>query len=91
VLPAKNARPNPVGEWNQSRLVVRGNEVEHWLNGKRVLSYRIDSPEAAAGIANSKFKDVAGYADKIPTPILLQDHETMVWFRNIKLRELPPQ
>jgi hypothetical protein len=32
---------------------------------------------------------VAGYADKIPTPILLQDHETTVWFRNLKVRELP--
>jgi len=89
VMPAKNAQPNPVGEWNQSRLVVRGNMVEHWLNGKQVLSYQTDSPESAAGIANSKFKDVAGYADKIPTPILLQDHETTVWFRNLKVRELP--
>ena len=88
VMPAKDARPSPVGEWNQSRLVVRGNEVEHWLNGACVLNYRTDSPEAAAGIANSKFKDVAGYADKIPTPILLQDHETKVWFRNLKIREL---
>jgi sugar phosphate isomerase/epimerase len=89
VMPGKNAQPNPVGEWNQSRLVVRRNTVEHWLNGKQVLSYQTDSPESAAGIANSKFKDVAGYANKIPTPILLQDHETTVWFRNLKVRELP--
>ncbi len=89
VMPGKNAEPNPVGEWNQSRLVVRGNTVEHWLNGKQVLRYQTDSPESAAGIANSKFKDVAGYANKIPTPILLQDHETTVWFRNLKVRELP--
>jgi hypothetical protein len=68
---------------------VRRNTVEHWLNGKQVLSYQTDSPESAAGIANSKFKDVAGYANKIPTPILLQDHETTVWFRNLKVRELP--
>ena len=48
-----------------------------------------DSPESQAGIANSKFKDVAGFADKIPTPILLQDHDTVVWFRNLKIRKLP--
>jgi sugar phosphate isomerase/epimerase len=89
VMPAKSARPKPVGEWNQSRLVVRGNQVEHWLNGRRVLTYRTDSARAAAGIANSKFKHVPGYADKIVTPILLQDHDTVVWYRNLKIRVLP--
>ena len=62
--------------------------MEHWLNGRRVVSYKTDSAESAAGIADSKFKNVPGYADKIPAPILLQDHNTLVWFRNIKLREL---
>jgi len=53
------------------------------------VEVRDDSAESAAGIANSKFKDVPGYADKIATPILLQDHNTLVWFRNLKIRELP--
>ena len=88
VVAPKNAKSRPLGEFNQSRLVVRGNQVEHWLNGRRVVSYKTDSAESAAKIANSKFKDVPGFADKIVTPILLQDHNTLVWFRNIKLREL---
>ncbi|MEI7807179.1 MAG: family 16 glycoside hydrolase [Verrucomicrobiota bacterium] len=88
VVPPKNAKPRPLGEFNQSRLVVRGNKVEHRLNGKRVVNYKTDGAESASKIANSKFKDVPGFADKIPTPILLQDHNTVVWFRNIKLREL---
>ena len=41
------------------------------------------------GIASSKFKDVAGYADKIATPILLQDHSTVAWFRSLKIRPVP--
>ena len=65
-----------------------GFQLEHRLNGRRVVSYKTDSAESAARIANSKFKDVPGFADKIVTPILLQDHNTLVWFRNIKLREL---
>jgi hypothetical protein len=85
----ENAKPNPVGEFNQSRLIVRGKKVEHWLNETRVLAYQTDSAEGAASIADSKFKDVAGYGDKIPTPILLQDHNSVAWVRNIKLRELP--
>jgi hypothetical protein len=88
VIPAARTAARPIGSWNTSRLVVRGTKVEHWLNGTQVLAYDITSPEAAQGIATSKFKDVKGYADKIRTPILLQDHDTVVWFRNLKIREL---
>ena len=88
VIPPARRAANPVGTWNSSRLVVRGNTVEHWLNGTLVLSYDITSRQAADGIASSKFKDVRGYADKIRTPLLLQDHDTIVWFRNLKIRAL---
>ncbi len=91
VLPPRHAKPHRSGAFNQSRLIVRGKHIEHWLNGAQVLAYETDSAEATAGIAASKFKDVPGYADKITTPILLQDHSTMVWFRNIKLRKLAAQ
>jgi sugar phosphate isomerase/epimerase len=87
-IPAQKKAARPVGEWNTSRLVVKGTIVEHWLNGTLVLRYDLTSAEAAAGVATSKFKDVKGYADKIRTPILLQDHDTVVWFRNLKVREL---
>jgi hypothetical protein len=89
VIPPKAAAAKPIGQWNQSRLIVRGKHVEHWLNGTLVASYETDSAESAAGIATSKFRDVAGFADKIPTPILLQDHNTIAWFRSLKIRALP--
>jgi sugar phosphate isomerase/epimerase len=88
VLPPLPAAARPVGEWNQSRILVRGKDVEHWLNGTLTAKFVTDSPESLAGIAASKFKDVPGYADKITTPVLLQDHNTVVWFRNLKVREL---
>ena len=28
---------NPVGEWNKGRIFVRGNQIEHWLNGEKVV------------------------------------------------------
>ena len=35
VLPAATGKPiRPAGQWNASRIVVRGARVEHWLNGK---------------------------------------------------------
>lgn len=91
VLPPTHAAARPVGEFNTSRLVVRGTSVEHWLNGQLVLRYDTTSAEVAAGVAASKFKDVKGFADKIRTPILLQDHNTVVWFRSLKIRDLPPR
>ena len=33
--PSDPARP--AGEWNQARVVLRGNHVEHWLNGVKVV------------------------------------------------------
>jgi sugar phosphate isomerase/epimerase len=91
VLAPRTAGARPAGEWNHSRLIVRGTSVEHWLNDSLVAKYETDSAEAIAGIAASKFRDVAGYADKIPTPILLQDHDTVAWYRNLKIREIRPR
>ncbi len=78
----------PMGEVNQSRIVVRGNHVEHWLNGVKVLEYECGSPEEKAAVAKSKFKNTAGFGDRVKGHILLQDHESNVWFRSIKLRDL---
>lgn len=87
-LSASKAKVRPAGEINRTRIVVRGNHVEHWLNGDKVLSYEIGSAELAQAKAASKFKDEAKWGTKFATPILLQDHGDEVWFRNIRFREL---
>ena len=74
------------GEINQSRIVVKGNHVEHWLNGVKVLEYECGSEALKAAIAASKFKTTARFGDKIQGHILLQDHHSEVWFRNLKIR-----
>jgi hypothetical protein len=84
--PSTNALPRPPGEWNQSRIVVNGKHIEHWLNGERVLTYELGSDAVVAGIRRSKFRDVPGFGTAFPHHILLQDHGTDVWFRNLKLR-----
>jgi hypothetical protein len=76
----------PVGEWNQARLVVDGNKVEHWLNGEKLLAYELGSADFHAKVAASKFKDFAGFGKAARGFIDLQDHGDPIGFRNIKLR-----
>jgi hypothetical protein len=87
-LAADNPPVRPAGMINSSKLVVRGNHVEHWLNGRKVLSYELGSPQLVEAKARSKFKDEARWGTKFPTPILLQDHGDEIWFRDLKIREL---
>lgn len=90
VLPPANDKPlKPVGEWNSSRVLVQGNHVEHWLNGKKVLEYELGGDAVKAAVAASKFKNSAGFGTKINGHIMLTDHQDECWFRNLKIRELP--
>ncbi|MEY4941524.1 MAG: hypothetical protein RIQ93_3259 [Verrucomicrobiota bacterium] len=89
VLPAPADKPlRPPGEWNTSRIVAKGKHVEHWLNGKKVLEFEVDSPEVKAGIARSKFSKEVGFGEHIVGHIMLTYHSDDCWFRNIKIREL---
>jgi hypothetical protein len=81
---------NPPGEWNSARLVVRGNHVEHWLNGKRIVSYELGNAEWEQLVAASKFRDMPGYGRAGRGHIALQDHGDFVAFRNIRIRVLRP-
>jgi hypothetical protein len=85
VAPIK-AASRPPGEVNQSRIVIRGEQAEHWLNGEKVVEYRFGSPELNAAIADSKFKDTPGFGEKVSGRILLQDHGSKASFRNIRIR-----
>ena len=89
VLPPREDKVSrPAGELNDSRIVVRGPHVEHWLNGAKALEYELGSEALRAAVADSKFKDVAGFGRKISGPILLQHHGDAVWFCSVEVREL---
>lgn len=78
----------PAGEWNSGRIVVRGDHVEHWLNGAEVVAYELHSDEWKALVANSKFAAWPAYGMADRGHIGLQDHGDPVWYRNLKLRVL---
>ncbi len=88
MIPAGDAKAlNPVGEWNESRIVFRGMHGEHWLNGALVVEYDLDSPRFDSLLAASKYADIEGFADRRAGHIVLQDHGDDVWFRNLRIRE----
>ncbi|HUS36237.1 MAG TPA: DUF1080 domain-containing protein [Verrucomicrobiae bacterium] len=78
----------PPGEWNSSRILAKGNKVEHWLNGQKVLEYELGSDEVKAGIAKSKFKNVPHFGERVRGHILLTDHGDECTFRNLKILDL---
>ena len=78
----------PVGSWNTSRLLVRGNHVEHWMNGVKLLEYEIDSVDWDRRVKASKFAEIGRYGRETTGHIAIQDHGDPVAFRNIKIRRL---
>lgn len=79
---------HPTGEWNEGRILVRGNHVEHWLNGVKTAQCDLDSPAFREALAKSKYHVVPGFGTKVLTPLALQDHGEEVAFRSLKLRTL---
>ncbi len=86
---AATAKPNPAGEWNNSKLVVNNNQVEHWLNGTKVVEYELGSEDWKARKEKSKWNGMVGYGASKKGRICLQDHGGEVWFRTISILPLP--
>jgi hypothetical protein len=78
----------PPPQFNQSRIVIRGNHVEHWLNGVKVVEAEFGSDAMNQALATSHFRN-SDWGKKPQGHIILQDHHSEVFFRNMKIRVLP--
>lgn len=87
--PAKKDRPVGPNVWHTGRIVARGLHIEHWLDGRRVVDLDIDSPQAQAAFASSRRRGsspLLAKPERRESPIALQIHDGVVWFRNLKIR-----
>ena len=83
-----NKHLKPVGEYNKARLIVKGNHVEHWLNGNKVVEYEMGSDKMNQLLKQSKFKDNPNYGKSPDGLIMFQHHGQKVWFKNIRVKRL---
>lgn len=83
-----NSKVKPTGQWNHTKIVVKGAHVEHWLNGSKVVKYQLWNNDWEARKNKSKWKDEPYYGKAEEGHIGLQDHGGLTMFRNIKLKKL---
>jgi O-glycosyl hydrolase len=88
IAASPDREPKPLGQWNRSRILSLNGSVEHWLNGRKILSYDRFSDAFERCVASSKFKNEKQFGRHADGHILLQDHSSQAFFRNIKIRVL---
>jgi hypothetical protein len=88
LVSARDDKPyNPGGQWNSGRIMVKGDRVEHYINGEKVAEVLIGSEDWVERFKKSKYKKHEGFGTWTG-PIYLQDHSDRVAFRNVRIKEL---
>ena len=80
--------PQPLGSWNKVDVMLKKNKLTVTINGYVVQEHDLTSADWKQRVANSKLKDTPFGKGKYSGHIGLQDWNTSVWFRDIKLRML---
>ena len=64
-------QPNPyrlfsTGLWNQLRIVAKGDSVEHWMNGVKVVGFRYNTAAFWTAVAASKWSGYPSFCLNVP-------------------------
>jgi hypothetical protein len=79
----------PADQWNSTRIIVNGSNVQHWMNGQKLLEYDLGSPDWEAKVKASKFKDWPHYGLASRGHIGIQgDHDGTLSIRSVRIREI---
>ncbi len=79
----------PTNQYNHLRLVVRDGQVEHWINGIKVLGYQLGAEEWKVMVQESAYATTEDYGMAAEGRIGLYSKNGKIWFKNIRLREIP--
>ncbi len=89
IADAKTKKLSQVGDWNSSKIIVNNGHVEHWLNGARIVEFEAWTPDWFRLKNSGKWSKMPEYGLSETGYIALQDHGSKVWYRNMKIKELP--
>ncbi len=88
LIPAPKDKPFRKGFFNRATIVVRGNHVEHWLNDVKIVEYERNNAMWNALVDCSKYRNWVNFGNFESGHILIQDHGDLVYYKNIKIKEL---
>jgi hypothetical protein len=93
--PNEKKQLNPIGQWNSAKIVAHGPTIEHWMNGEKIVEADLTSEEWRMRLSKSKFAPHKDFARNTMGRIMLTDHGSEVWYRNLILtplanQEIPP-
>lgn len=88
MIASQNVQLNPVGQYNNTRIIVNGNHGEHWLNGVKVLEYEFGTAKFDSLYNLSKYHEYPDFEKKRKGHIVITNHHDDSWHRNIKIRKL---
>ncbi len=78
----------PLEEWNVGRIVVQNNRIRHWMNGRLIIDECSGSARWMDAVQQSKFRNHDGFGQNQAGRLMLTDHGSESWFRNIYVRRL---
>lgn len=88
ILPAKAEWSQPIGEWNDTCIIVRGSTVRLHLNGHLTADVDTETEGFKALLAKSKFHGWEFFNKAAEGHIVLQDHDDPGAFRSIRIKTL---
>ena len=86
ILPPRYVISKPIGEFNHSRIVVSGNNIEHWLNGIKTLKYELNTDIWSQNFNNSLFRENSNFGKSQSGHIAIANQEGQLWLKNIRVR-----
>lgn len=85
LYPPVAAPPCPPGRFHSAKVCMKGTQVEHWLEGVRVLACDLASADFRARVARSKFRELPQFARAASGHLVLQHHGEEAWFRRARI------
>ena len=83
IAPKQHA-PLDLNQFHKSRILRNGNHVEHWLDGEKVLEFELSDAIVQTALRSLNKNE----APVLESFISLQNHNSDVWFRSIKIRRI---